>query len=113
MPRTTMKFYNYDIVFQEIPGEVTLAVNITNCPNHCKNCHSPHLWEDQGEELTPEVVDLLMARYKGLATCICLMGGDGEKPEVEKLAGHIHSKGNMKVGWYSGRDEMPKHHNEE
>jgi ribonucleoside-triphosphate reductase len=26
------KIHNYDVVFQEIPGEVTLAINISNCP---------------------------------------------------------------------------------
>ncbi len=46
-----LKFYNYDVVCQEIPDEVTLAVNITGCPNRCEGCHSPWLWEDGGEVL--------------------------------------------------------------
>ena len=29
-----LKYANYDIVFQEVPDEVTLAINISNCPNH-------------------------------------------------------------------------------
>ena len=31
-----LNYYNYDIVCQEIPDEITLAINITGCPNHCQ-----------------------------------------------------------------------------
>ena len=71
-----MKLYNYDIVFQEVPDEVSLAINITNCPNHCEGCHSPHLWDDIGEELTTELLSSLIAQYEKLITCVLLMGGD-------------------------------------
>ena len=27
-----MKYYNAMVVFEEIPNEITLAINITNCP---------------------------------------------------------------------------------
>ena len=47
-----MKYYNYDVVFQEIPDETTLAINISNCPCRCPGCHSKFLWEDVGVELT-------------------------------------------------------------
>lgn len=102
-----MKYYNYDIVFQEIPDEVTLAVNITNCPNRCPGCHSPHLWEDVGEPLTEAAIDRLMARYGKQVTCFCFMGGDGEMAELERLAQHLHRRYPVKVAWYSGRPEMP------
>ena len=36
-----LKYAGYDIVFQEIPDEVTLAISLTNCPNRCPGCHSP------------------------------------------------------------------------
>ena len=49
-----LRYYNFDIVFAEIPEEVTLAINITNCPNRCVGCHSPHLQQDIGENLTTE-----------------------------------------------------------
>lgn len=102
-----LKYYNYDIVFQEVPDEVTLAINITNCPNHCKNCHSPHLWEDVGVELTDNEIDRLAEIYRGDITCICIMGGDAAKYEVEMLAHHIKTALNLKVAWYSGRYDKP------
>ena len=102
-----LKYYNYDIVFQEVPDEVTLAINITNCPNHCKNCHSPHLWKDFGTELTENEIDRLAEIYRGDITCICLMGGDASKGEVEILAHYIKHSLNLKVAWYSGRYDKP------
>ncbi len=104
-----MKFHNYDIVFQEIPDEVTLAVNLTNCPNQCAGCHSPHLREDIGEVLDTAVLDWLLDRYADNITCVCFMGGDADVPELERLADHIRKHSGLKIGWYSGRNEMPPH----
>ncbi|MCL2247577.1 MAG: anaerobic ribonucleoside-triphosphate reductase activating protein, partial [Lentimicrobiaceae bacterium] len=71
-----MRFLSYDIVFQEVPGEVALAINISNCPNRCKGCHSSHLQEDTGEELTEDVLFSLLNIYGNAVTCVCFMGGD-------------------------------------
>ena len=55
-PETVVRYYNFDIVFAEIPGETTLAINIANCPNRCPGCHSPHLQADAGHVLdAPEL----------------------------------------------------------
>ena len=70
-----LKFAGYDIVFQEIPDEVTLAISISGCPNRCPGCHSPQLREDIGEPLTEETLTALLERYRGAITCVCLMGG--------------------------------------
>ncbi len=102
-----LKYYNYDIVFQEVPDETSLAINLTNCPNHCKGCHSPHLWEDIGVELSEDELDRIARIYEGDITCICIMGGDASKAEVEALAKHIKTKLNLKVAWYSGRYDKP------
>ena len=74
-----LKYYNYDIVFQEYPDEVTLAINLTLCPNRCVGCHSAFLRDDIGEELSPErsrhsstltTVRLLAWAYKGATTIL-------------------------------------------
>ena len=109
-----MKVASFDIVFQEIPGEVTLALNLSNCPCHCPGCHSPHLAEDIGEELTPELLDGLIEQYAGLITCVCFMGGDADPAEVLRLAEHIQmvngkcTNGTLHVAWYSGRPYTPE-----
>ncbi len=99
-----MKVASFDIVFQEIPDEVTLALNISQCPCHCLGCHSPHLWEDTGEELTQELIDGLINTYHNNITCVCIMGGDAMPKEVNRWLQYIHTKG-LKTAWYSGRDK--------
>ena len=117
-----MKVASYDIVFQEIPGEVTLALNLSGCPCHCHGCHSPHLAEDIGEPLTTDLLDDLISRYGGLITCVCFMGGDQDPSEVLRLARYIKNlysvsasglssvspQDGLKVAWYSGRMNLPK-----
>lgn len=99
-----LKVASYDIVFQEIPGEVTLALNLSGCPCHCPGCHSQHLWTDTGDELTVGLLDALIDQYKGLITCVAFMGGDQAPEEVARLAESIRD---LKTAWYSGRMNMP------
>lgn len=103
-----LKYYNYDIVFQEIPNEVTLAINITNCPNRCKGCHSPHLQKDIGEILDEECIVALMEKYGSSITCFCFMGGDNNPQRVAELANFIRLYyPNIKSAWYSGCASIP------
>ena len=102
-----LKVYNYDIVFQEIPDEVTLAVNLSGCPVHCPGCHSPHLWEDVGRELDEVLLRHIHREYAGEVTCICLMGGDGDTVEVERFCAYIKEEMGLRSGWWSGRDRLP------
>lgn len=103
-----LRYVDFSIVFQEIPDEVTLAVSISGCPNHCKGCHSPYLWEDNGNILTEEVVANWIATYGNAITCLCFMGGDQEPEEVARLAGFVrtHCLGAVKIAWYSGKTEV-------
>ena len=108
-----LKVASYDIVFQEIPGEVTLALNLSNCPCHCPGCHSPHLAEDIGEPLDEALLNSLIEKYSGLITCVCFMGGDAAPEEVRRLAEYIKSpisnhQSSIKTAWYSGRMNMPE-----
>ena len=87
-----LRFVNFDIVFQEVPGEVTMAINISNCPNRCKGCHSPYLMKNIGEPLTPDNLSFLIEKYGSEITCVCFMGGDSDPFEVERLADFIKDK---------------------
>ena len=99
------KYYNAMVVFEEIPDEITLAINITNCPCRCPGCHSKFLWGDIGDELTNEECSKLVEKNKGV-TCVCFMGGDANPEEINDLAVYVKNNLGLKPAWYSGMDEM-------
>ena len=81
-----IRYHNFDIVFAEIPCETTLAINITNCPNRCRGCHSLHLQADMGRVLDEAELCGILARYGRSVTCVCFMGGDAAPHEIAALA---------------------------
>ena len=101
-----LKYYNTMVVFREIPDEITLAINITNCPCHCKGCHSQFLWEDTGTPLTFNELNNLIENNRGI-TCICFMGGDINPYVVNSLAAYIREEHEgLKIAWYSGMEKI-------
>ena len=95
------------VTFSEVPDEISLCIEISNCPCHCKNCHSSYLAEDIGEELTLDKIYKLIDNNEGI-TCICFMGGDSSPKEIDMFARCIKDLYNIKVAWYSGRQEPSK-----
>ena len=99
-----LKYVNTGIVFQEIPDEVTLAINISNCPCHCPGCHGRYLVEDIGLPLNTDAIDAFVEQYGTDITCISFMGGDADPKGVNLLAQYIHEEHpQFKVAWYSGK----------
>ena len=104
-----LKCYSYDIVCQEIPDEISLAVNISGCPNRCPGCHSPWLWENEGQEMTEELLSSLIDQYSSAITCFCFMGGDADPSQIAHLAQWIKTRyAHLKTAWYSGRECIPE-----
>lgn len=137
-----LKYTDTQVTFAEIPDEITLCINISNCPCHCKGCHSSYLAEDIGKVLTYYRIEKLLEQNEGV-TAICFMGGDNDPKLINHYAGLIKKSyieqmeaiykiyGNralsgedslfdnsatllkfipnpIKVGWYSGRQELAK-----
>lgn len=113
-----LKYVDTLVSFSEVPDEITLCINISNCPCHCKNCHSPYLAEDIGEPLiykdthnnrtviNGSPLSKLIEANKGI-TCVCLMGGDSN-PEYINILGKSIKLHHLKSAWYSGRQELSK-----
>lgn len=98
-----MKYVDYAVVFAEVPDEISLAVNISNCPCGCEGCHSSYLSKDIGEELDIKSLTRLLSRNQGV-TCVCLMGGDASPKSINDLAEEIRRDlPGLKIAWYSGR----------
>lgn len=99
-----MKYVNTLIGFRELPEEVTLLINISNCPCKCVGCHSEYLANDIGKELNEDSISKLIDGNTGI-TAVCFMGGDATPKELIGLAEYTKKKyPNIKIGWYSGRD---------
>ena len=95
------------VTFSEFPDEISLCINISQCPCHCTGCHSSYLAEDIGEPLLESTLHRLITENKGI-TCVGFMGGDIEPKSVNALAQYIKTEYNLKVGWYSGRQTLSK-----
>ena len=96
-----LKFVGYYVVFREIPDEISLAINISNCPYHCNKCHSAILQQDVGELLTFNELDGMIRENPGI-TCVLFMGGDSDFKEINILAQQIKNHYKLKIGIYSG-----------
>ena len=102
-----LKYVDSAVTFSEIPDEITLCINISNCPCHCKGCHSSYLAEDIGEELNIDSLHELISNNKGI-TCISFMGGDSNPKEVDHLASIVKEYYSLKTAWYSGVQALSK-----
>lgn len=102
-----LKYIDTKVTFSEVPDEITLCINITGCKNGCKNCHSPYLAEDIGTELTFSELRRLIKHNSGIS-CIAFMGGDSEPERINALASFVTNHYQLKVAWYSGRQELSK-----
>lgn len=95
-----------DIVLEEIPGRVTLAVEISNCRGSCIGCHSPFLKKDIGEELTPKVVDKLIGDNFGV-NCFLLLGEGQDLEALLRIAAYLREQHpGIERAVYSGRAEV-------
>ena len=99
-----LKYLGYSIVFQEVPNEVSLAINISGCPHKCEGCHSKYLWEYKGNYISNDI-DNLIKKYQGLITCVCFMGGE-QNPADLLYCIHIAKEHNLKICLYSGVDTL-------
>lgn len=100
-----LKYVDAKVVFAEVPDEVTLAINISNCPCQCKGCHSSYLAQDIGEDLSIERLTQLGTEAEGI-TCIAFMGGDADPKRINRLAKWVKEELDLNVAWYSGRDTI-------
>lgn len=103
-----LKYVNAMVTFSEVPDEISLCIEISNCPCKCVNCHSSYLAQDIGEPLDLQHLTNLIDGNKGI-TCVCIMGGDVNPSEVDDIAQDIKEYyPKLKVAWYSGKQELSK-----
>ena len=94
--------YSYpQVVLQEVPDEISLALSISGCPLRCKGCHSTETYElSFGQELTISVLDTLLLKHKHIS-CVLFYGGEWDSFTLIKFLKYIKSK-NLKTCLYTG-----------
>ena len=113
-----LKYLDSYVTLAEVPDELSLCINIIDCPIHCKGCSEPWMWDTYKGEYpnnqVPKILDegeleMLINKNEGI-TCVCFMGGDKSPEDINKLAEFIHDKYQYKInaGWYSGKASLPK-----
>jgi len=97
-----MRYSGLQIVFQEIPEEISLALHITGCPLKCPGCHSADLWNSQsGLQLTPQHLNQIILEYSKYVSCILFMGGEWDLSTLLDLI-DIAQKHSKKTALYTG-----------
>ncbi|MBV1888297.1 MAG: anaerobic ribonucleoside-triphosphate reductase activating protein, partial [Urechidicola sp.] len=101
-----MYYYNFQIVLQEVPGEISLCFSISGCSLHCVGCHSPFLWkEGSGKLLTEDNYTKILDQYNGLASCVLFMGGEWDETELISLLKTAKNK-KYKTCLYTGEETV-------
>ena len=71
-----MKYRKCDVVFQEVPDEISVCFYMVGCPNNCSGCHSAELNRGVGMDLTIDVFTAALDRYAGYVSCVLFLGGE-------------------------------------
>lgn len=103
-----IRYFDADVVFEEIPDCVSLAVTIGDCPFNCVGCHSDYLRGDNGNLLLEETIDNLLYENHGV-NCFLFLGDGKDMATLCALAKYIKEKyTHIKTAVYSGYDEIPE-----
>ena len=108
-----MYYYDFQVVLQEVPGEISLCFSICGCQLRCKGCHSSHLWkENNGKILRIHNYLETLNTYSGYATCVLFMGGEWHSKELIEML-KIAKHKNYKTCLYTGETYVSKEISEE
>jgi len=96
-----MRYSNSQIVLQEVPDEITLALSISGCPIRCKGCHSSETWKPGfGKVLNKQELLRLIEANEGIS-CVLFYGGEWYKNELIAFLKYVKNL-NLKTCLYTG-----------
>lgn len=98
--------YNHvEIVTQEVPDEIALAISISGCPLACPGCHSAHTWNPNlGSPLDVSTLNHLISSHKHVS-CVLFYDGLHIEPALLSLFQATHKAG-LKVAFYTGLETV-------
>lgn len=97
-----MRYSGSQVVFQEIPNEISLVFQVTGCPLRCPGCHSSDIWASNiGKELSISSLNMAIEKYKNYISCILYLGGEWNLEELLLQLEYIKSL-HLKTALYTG-----------
>lgn len=101
-----MNYLSRQIVFREIPNEVSMSYLITGCTFRCPGCHSADSWNaDGGKPLSLQILTTHLQKYKEWITCVLFMGGEWNETELIQFCQLVHEH-KMKTALYTGAEKV-------
>lgn len=102
--KIAMLYYSHpQVVFQEVPNEISLALAISGCPLGCKGCHSSHTWQPTyGLSLTHAELQSLIDKNKYIS-CVLFYGGEWQLDYLLSLI-DIVKRNALRVCLFTGLD---------
>lgn len=102
----SLRFIAEQVVWQEVPGEVSLAFTVSGCPLRCPGCHSSDSWDaQQGLLLTDDYLQQRITQYQNLITCVLFFGGEWRPQALLPLLKLCRAAG-LHTCLYSGLDAV-------
>ncbi len=99
----TLYYSHPQQTFQEVPGEITLALSISGCNLKCKGCHSTETFPPTyGSELTTDELSKLLKKFRH-TSCVLFYGGEWNLPCLVELVNFVKESG-LKCCLYTGRN---------
>lgn len=97
-----LKFYSKQVVFQEVPNEISISFSIAGCPLKCPGCSWKTAVSSMLEkQLTDEYYYKALEEYTNLVSCVLFYGGEWDKQDlIHKL--QIAKSMNYKTCLYTG-----------
>jgi anaerobic ribonucleoside-triphosphate reductase activating protein len=68
----------YSVVLQEVPGEISIGIQVATCKQGCKGCSYKYLDKFGKIDMDMQKFEKILKDNQGLATCVLFMGGEEE-----------------------------------
>lgn len=108
MKKKALNTFWPQILFQEVPDEVSLAFTVCGCPLRCQGCHSMDTWSiNNGQPLTLSKFKNHLSNYRKLLTCVLFFGGEWHSDALIELLQYARNQ-KLKTCLYTGLDRVPQ-----
>ncbi len=97
-----VKYYNCDVILNDVPNEISLAFAIAGCKLGCRGCFWQELQNTPSYELNDKLFSEKLTKYQNFISCVLFYGGEWLPRELINKLKIAHTYG-LKTCLYTGR----------